>query len=266
MKYKLIVSDVDGTLVDKNRILTERTVSAVKRAIAAGALFALATGRAKQGIKDIADRLGICDTPQIIYNGAMAVWGDKTLFSLSIDKDLAKRTVEEGHKRHSTMICWCDHKLYCEETGKKEKIDFYKTISGVEPIVLSSLHDVCDKGVTKILWIDDEIKTPVYLSEMNDILGDRLNIVTSRRDFLEFMNKSASKGAALKAVSEKLGISLKDCVAIGDGLNDLSMMEIAGTSVAMESAADIVKNACTFVTKDSDHDGVAEFLEKHVLS
>lgn len=262
MNCKLIASDIDGTMLNSKGELTERTVAAIKAAEKKGVRFALSTGRSYQAVTEFIDVLDLTDTPCVIYNGAMIVIGGKTLYSLAIEPDVARAVVKEGHKRNAVMICWCDNKLYCEEVC--EKVDSYKKISGVEPIVLKSLADVADRGITKFVWFDSAENTAKNYAELGGCMAG-VNIAPSRTDFLEFVNKDCSKATALKMLADILGIDIENCVAVGDGFNDIPMLKCAGISVAMGNADDKVKQNCNIVTEDCDHDGLAAFIEKYIL-
>lgn len=265
MNIKLIAADIDGTLLNKKRELTPATIAAVKKAIEKGVYFVLASGRPIQAVKKLSDTLGLEKMPFILYNGAMVMMDGEVIYSMTIPADTARMVVDEGHKRNSTMICWANNKLYSETLG--EKVDFYKSFSGVEPIVLKSLADVAEEGagITKFVWYDDDERTAKHFKEFFITMGDKLNVHPSQHDFLEFVSKDCSKGVALGTICEKLGINVKDTVAIGDGFNDLSMLRFAGLGVAMGNADERIKKECGYITDSCDDDGVAKFIEKFVL-
>ena len=98
------------------------------------------------------------------------------------------------------------------------------------------------------------------------MLGDSVCVSTSKPNFLEITPSGTSKGKALAFLAGHLGFSLAQTLAFGDSLNDLSMLQACGTSVAMGNARCEVKAVCTFVAKTNNEDGVADFLEAHVLS
>ena len=263
MDHRLIAADIDGTLLNSKGELTERTLRAVRAAIDKGVYFVLSTGRPLQGIAKLVERLGLNDMPYILYNGAMVVMEGETIYSLTLSPSDARLIAEEGHKRNSTMICWSANALYSEFID--EKVIFYKSITGVEPIVLSSLADIADNGITKFVWYDGVEATKSNYRELGALYGDRINIAPSRVDFLEFVNKNCSKATAMQKILERLSIKREESVAIGDGFNDLPMLEYAGLGVAMGNADEKVKARCGYVTDTCDCDGLAKFLEEYVL-
>ncbi|MBP5372613.1 MAG: HAD-IIB family hydrolase, partial [Clostridia bacterium] len=182
--YRLIAADIDGTLLNKKSELTDRTIRAIKAATAKGVYFVLSTGRPYQGIAGLVKKLGIENMPHILYNGAMVTIGGKIVYSLTLDREDAVSIAEEGHRRNSTMICWSNNKLYSEFVD--EKIIFYKSITGVEPIVVNSLAEVAPGGITKFVWYDGVESTNKNYAELKAKMGDRVNVAPSRVDFLEF--------------------------------------------------------------------------------
>lgn len=263
MNYKLLAADIDGTLLNSKGQLTDRTISAVKKLIDKGFMFVLSTGRPYQGITKFINALGLENMPYILYNGAMIMEGGETIYSLTLQEDIATKIVEEGHKRNSTQICWANNQLYSEFDS--EKVQFYKAISGVEPVIVENLAEVSKLGITKLVWYDDPASTAMYHEQMQTLMGNVVNVHPSRIDFLEFVNKECSKAVALNIIAEKFNIDISQTVAIGDGFNDLPMLTAAGLGVAMGNANDKVKTKCKMVCCSCDDDGLARFIEDYLL-
>lgn len=261
--YKLIAVDIDGTMLNSKSQLTERTVKAVKSLIKKGAYFVLSTGRPYQGITKFIDALGLQNMPYILYNGAMVMIGGEIVYSLTIPAETATEISNEAHKRNSTQICWSNNQLYAEKDC--EKVTFYKSISGVEPVIVKDLTELSDQGITKFVWYDDKDLTARYFAEMESLMGDKINVHPSRIDFLEFVNKNCSKAVAMQIIMDRLGLERAETVAVGDGFNDLPMLEYAGLGVAMGNADQKVKDKCGYITSSCDEDGLAEFIEKNLL-
>ena len=261
--YRLIAADIDGTIVDYSFNLTKRTIAAVKAAVEKGKYFVLSTGRPVQGIKKLVESLSLENMPYILYNGAMVVMNGEPIYSLTIDPEDAVMLVDEGHRRNSTMVCWAQNRLYSETLN--DKIDFYKSISGVEPIVVDSLAELAERGITKFVWYDGEQKTLKNYAALKEKFGGRLGVAPSRAEFLEFFNASCSKSTALSTVCKMLGVKREETVAVGDGFNDVDMLEYAALGVAMGNAPNAVKERCGFVADSCENDGLAKFIEEFVL-
>ncbi len=260
MKYKLIAVDIDGTLITTDKRLTERTKKAVKAVVEKGVIFMLATGRAAQGLELVKSQLPIDGMPAVAYNGAMVFDKDQIISSLAVEKDVARKVIDEGFKRNAYVIVWANNRLYARYHDKR--MDFYKKISQVEPIYLDDLTALADEGITKVLWFDEEKNILSYLDEVQILVGDKINAVQSMPFFLEFFNKDCSKDRAIKLICQRYGIEKEETVAIGDGNNDLEMLLGAGLGVAMANASQFLKEKAKKVIASCDEDGVALFLEE----
>ncbi len=257
MKYEILFCDVDGTLLNSRRELSKENINAVRDWTRAGGKFIISTGRPLAGVVEISKELGFESPSCVLYNGAEVYIDGEKIFSACLKEEAAKKIVKEGRKRNSTMILWRENVLYAETPSKK--VDFYKSISKVEPVYVGDLSKVCDDKVVKILWYDDEFLTPIYKKQMqNEIFGASLFI--SRPDFLEFVDENCSKKTALEKVVEYFKVPLQKTVAVGDGDNDIPMFEGAGLSVAMKNASEFVKSKCQTTTLSCDDDGVSKLI------
>jgi len=270
VSYKLLAVDIDGTLLDSKGNLTEETIKAVNLGIEKGMIFTISTGRPPQGVEGLIKKLGITkDMPLITYNGAMVIkWKSKEiLFQSTLKHEDATNIIELGKRFGTAVMVWTDNKLYASELSKKAYD--YSSISGVTPLFLGDSRETIEKniekGVTKILWYDEVEVINEYLKEVGKYLSDDVNFHTSQPYFLEFVDKSASKAKAMEKLGEYYGIKQSEMIAVGDGLNDLSMIEYAGLGVAMENANDIVKNKANFITLSNDNNGVAYVINKFIL-
>lgn len=265
MTYKLMAVDIDGTLLNSQGVLTEETKKAIISGVERGLIFTISTGRPIQGVEYLNRMLNL-DLPFITYNGAMVVMGKskEILYEQRLSAENANRIMELGKEFGTTIIIWSDNKLFVTELN--EKVQEYKGISNVEPIVVKDLHELLKTGVTKILWYDEIDKIEKYQSELGKYLSDSVNFHTSRPMFLEFVDKNASKAIAMERLGEHFGIKRSEMIAVGDGYNDLSMIEYAGLGVAMANSKDEIKEKADFVTLSNDEDGVAHVINKFILN
>lgn len=264
MQYKLIAVDMDGTLLNSEGIITEKTRASIQRAVEKGAVFSICTGRPIQGVEAFNKLLNL-DAPFITYNGAMIVMGKskEILFQQVLPTEVARNILSIGKTLGTTIVMWSNNKLYAYELN--ERVLDYKKISTVEPIIIQNEEEIIQSGITKILWYDDTEKLDYYQSILKDKLRDSCNYCTTRPVFLEFFNKDVSKAVAMEKLGEHFGIRREEMIAVGDGFNDLSMIEYAGLGVAMGNAPEEIKSKADYVTLSNDEDGVAHVLEKFVL-
>lgn len=262
--YKLIAADYDGTLLPfGKKIPSKRTIDAIIKAKSEGVKFVLSTGRPKKACEQFLALINAEDDAVITQNGAEIYFGEKKVFSETLSEALANEILHAAREKGVTVVCWKSDVLYAERNDAG--VEEYKRISGIEPVVVESLEEVNVGGVTKYLWLASEDVAPRYAAEMRGLLGERANAHTSRPQFVEFVPKSVTKANALKFVAERFGIDLKKTLAFGDGENDLEMLLAAGTSVSVENAPLRVKEKVDFVAEACESDGVAKFIEEHLL-
>jgi Cof subfamily protein (haloacid dehalogenase superfamily) len=264
MAYRLMAVDIDGTLLDNNGTLTENTKNTIRRGVDNGLIFTIATGRPIQGVEYLNKMLEL-DVPFITYNGAMVVMGTskKIIYEQKLSSTDTRSIIELGEKYGVTVMVWKNNGLYVRKLD--ERVHQYKKISGVEPVVIESMDELVEGGATKALWYDEAEKIEKYQQQVGSFLSVSINYHTSRPYFLEFVDKYASKAIAMEKLGEHFGISHSEMIAVGDGYNDLSMIEYAGLGVAMENAPDAIKEKADFITLSNEEDGVAHVINKFVL-
>jgi len=254
---------MDGTLLNSQGIITEKTKNAIQRAVEKGAIFTICTGRPIQGV-DLYNNILNLDSPVMTYNGAMIVMGKskKILYEQNIEAEDARNILAWGKKFETTIIVWSNNKLFAYELN--ERVYDYKQLSEVEPILIENEEEIIQNGITKILWYDEVDKINYFQSILRDKLGDGVTYCTSKPTFLEFFDKKVSKAVAMEKIGDYLGIKKDEIIAIGDGFNDLPMIEYAGMGVAMGNAPEEIKRKANYVTLSNDEDGIAYVLDEFI--
>lgn len=265
MKYKLMAVDIDGTLLNDSGELTENTKNAIRQWVDKGLIFTIASGRPIQGIEGLNKTLDL-DVPFITYNGAMVVLGKskQVLYEQKLSRSDAEEIIKLGEKYNVTIMIWKDNELYVPTLN--ERVNKYKIISGVEPIVIDNMEKLIESGVTKILWYDEVENIEKYQKEIGRCLSDSVNFHPSRPYFMEFVDKNASKAIAMEKLGRYYGIKQSEMIAVGDGFNDLSMIQYAGLGVAMANSPDEVKEKADYITLSNEEDGVAHVIYKFILN
>ena len=121
-------------------------------------------------------------------------------------------------------------------------------------------------GATKAVIVADAPDAQRYSEELRALLGERAYVTRSLPEFVEILSPKVDKGSALSMVASRLGVDLRDVVAIGDSWNDMPLLEAAGFGIAMGSAPDELQTLADAVVADVDHDGVAEAIDRYVLA
>jgi len=265
MKYKLIASDLDGTLLNSESKLTPRTMGALLKAVEAGVLFVVATGRAVRGVEPLCG-LFDKDLPFIVFNGASAIMckSRRTLFNRFLDIALAKEAYNLGMSRGIPMAIWTDKRLWVSRYH--ETTEAYCNLYGMDQLIITDLDKLSGENIFKLIWIGSAENVRRYQSEMNEHFAGKLKCHSSMPQYLEFVSSEAGKGAALEEIGRLCGIDRSEMIAVGDGYNDISMLEYAGLGVAVENAPDDVKAVCDLVTLSNSADGVAAVIEEYILN
>lgn len=267
MKYKMLALDIDGTILTDDRRITDGVRNAIKKALDAGTLVTICTGRAVQGAEGLRKELSLENMPIITYNGAVVVSGgdSRILYEKGVSAEDAREILSYVDYTKTTVVIWSQNQLYVNEIN--ERTEKYKLLSGVEPIAFENAEDIVRQGITKILLIGgiDDIQEVRRCVEAGG-LAEKVNFYTSKPQFLEFINKETSKGDAMARIGEMYGIRQEEMIAIGDGCNDIPMLEYAGLGVAMANAGEEVRAKADYVTLSNEEDGVAAVIEKFILN
>lgn len=260
MKYKLIATDMDGTLLSSKSEISERNTAAIRKAMDNGITVILATGRPIQGVRHFAAQLGIRG-PVITYNGAVVADSvtKEIMYEQGMTRDDAKLALRLGQEYDTTMCIWSRGQLYVNKLN--DRAYDYMTISGVEPVLVTDFDSLIRQGITKILWYDDVEMIGRMPAEMATKGFRETSFCLSRPYFLEFFSSKVSKANAIAKLCEMYGITPEEVVAFGDAPNDLPMIEFAGLGVAMGNADECVKAAADMTTVTNDEDGVAVVIE-----
>ena len=260
MKYKLIATDMDGTLLTSASEISPKNAEAIRSAVNAGIKVVLATGRPIQGVRKYIAKLGLCG-PVITYNGAVIADSatEEILYEVSMNRADAELSLKLGTEYDTTMCIWSRGQLYTNKLN--DRAYDYMKISGVEPILVTDFAGILDRGITKILWYDDVEMIGQMPAEMATKGFRETEFCLSRPFFLEFFSSKASKANAIAKLCEMYDITPAEVVAFGDAPNDLSMIEFAGLGVAMGNALPEVKDVADMVTATNDEDGVAVVIE-----
>ena len=265
MAIKLIASDMDDTLLNSKTKLSERNAAAIRKAIDAGIVFLIATGRMYVSVKPYADALGL-DVPLVTYNGAL-VKGSKS-GNVYYEHPLKLETALE-------LLAYCKEKGYYiqsyqgDELWVKEATEFsaeYTRISGIPATPVGERLYHPETAPYKLLAMTKPEEFQKVWEDIQRQFAGKVVVTSSRDNFLELMEPGVNKWNAVKAVAEFYGIKPEEIMCIGDSNNDLSMIENAGIGVAVANAKPAVRTAAKLVTVSNDEDGVAQVIEQVLLS
>lgn len=265
MTIKLVALDLDDTLLDSKLAISPRACEAIRKAIAQGVTVTIATGRMHRSALPFARQLGL-DVPLITYNGALikSSLSGETLLHQPIDQELARQALTLCREHDWYIQSYINDEIYVAELGKYA--EDYCRISGVPAIAVGDRLYAAEGRPSKLLAMSTEQGAVDIRNIFHSIFGHRLSIVISKPTYVEITDPLANKGQALAFLAAKLGIEREEIMAVGDSGNDFDMVKYAGWGVAMGNATAAVKEAARLETLSNDADGVAEAIEKYVLS
>jgi Cof subfamily protein (haloacid dehalogenase superfamily) len=259
---KLIAIDLDGTLVHNAHDIPERNLAALKMVMDQGVAVAIATGRMHTSARQFVSRLGIgSSTPIISYNGAMVRLPDATepLLHVPLPADLAAEIVQYSVEQQFHLNYYLDDIMYSTHIDHWGWLYYRRT--GDLPRPVGDLRRFTGCEPTKLLVESYPPETDRLLPLLQARFSEKVYVTRSMPEYIEFLNKEASKGAAVKWLAGHLGLQREQVMAMGDMLNDLPMIEWAGIGVAMPRASEAVRAAADFIP-EHEEEGVAEALEK----
>ena len=263
MLYKLLALDMDGTLLNSEKQVSQGNLSAIKEAESLGVKVVISTGRPVEGVHKF---MGILDlkAPIVTYHGAIIV--NPTDMSVLYQKDLRKEdalSIMKCGKSLGTSQCiWSNGRLYALDDSYY--VRQYAEHIGADCIIQKDMDVLANQGITKILWNDKPEQTVINLERVKELIKGEVAFTTSSPQYLEFIDKQVSKGNALAFLGQYFQIQASEMIAIGDEMNDESMLKLAGLGVAMENASDTVKSFADYVTLSNNDDGVAHVIEKFI--
>jgi len=267
MEYKLVAIDLDDTLLKDNRTISQKNIEALKQAAEKGVKVILASGRAAESTYYYMEKIGL-EFPVIGFNGACIYDGKnkRVLHEMLLDCEVALPIIKHVETLGIHCNVYVDDKIYIQKRNKWS--EFYKEnfVKSSLMVEVGKLSDFIRFPVLKILLADDNEVLLGIKPEMEKIAGNDVNVFFSQPYFLEFTNKYATKGYALKVLAEYYGIRQEEVMAIGDAYNDISMIQYAGLGVCMGNGVDDVKKIADFVTLENDEDGVAHAIERFILN
>jgi len=268
--YKLLVVDIDGTLIDKNGAISAEDKDALARAGDSGIQVSLSTGRVVQACLRIISQLSL-DGYHMFFDGALVSNPEKgeEVYVKPIGEELVRQIVDFVHLNEINLDLYSATHYFVER--ETWSTDIRRQFFGIEPTVIDFTNlwqkERIIKGTLVVLSAEERAKADNFRRQFKSSLhfsGTRTPAYPEV-DFINVVAPDVSKGKALEALASFLGIPLTEVIAIGDGANDISLLSSAGLAVAMDNAPDELKAVADYVTLDVEHNGVAAAINKFLL-
>ena len=270
--YKLIACDLDETLLNSDKEISERNVRAIKRAEQEyGVKFVPATGRGYTCIQNVLDTLDIDNKEEeyIISGNGSIICENKdfkklTFHTLPFDK--AKQLFTFGIEHGLCIQVFTDQDVYAYQIDDDERDWLFMFKSDAVIMKENTIDFLKDTPIMKILFQRADMEYLKNIAEAMESILDGVSISFSSNRYLEMNRAGVDKGLALQELAKHLHIPIEETIAIGDNYNDIGMLKVAGLSIAMANATQEIKEICDYVTiADHNQGGVGEAIEKFIF-
>ncbi len=268
MSIELVVVDLDGTLLNSKHEMSKRNEMVLKKAIEQGIKVVIATGKTRASGLEITKRLNL-DTPGIYLQGLTIYKADGTLMREQIlDPGVARQVITYAEDRGFDIVIYSGEQILVRtinDYSKELAVKYHEPM----PEAVGPLQNIlAHTPVNKLAAL--RRGEPEHITALRWQLGMQLNSKVRMMqamipDMLEILPPNSSKGVALKALLKTMNLTSDKVLAIGDGENDLELIQTSGIGVAVENADPKLKEAADHVVGSNDKDAVAEALEKFVL-
>ncbi|HFK1529286.1 MULTISPECIES: Cof-type HAD-IIB family hydrolase [Bacillus] len=267
MTYKMIVLDLDDTLLRDDHTISPRTKEALMTAQEQGVKVVLASGRPTFAMRTIAKELHLEEYGSFIlsFNGAKIIncKTDEELFSSTLPPEIVHSLYDISKEENVWIHTYIGDDIITEKNNSYTEIE--GQITGMPIVEVNNLKESVQQPVVKVLMVENPEHLQTVEAKLQKQLEGQLSVMRSKPFFLEFTEAGVTKGTSLNKLIQKLGIKREEVIAMGDSYNDQAMIEFAGLGVAMGNAPDDIKEIANYVTDTNMNDGVAKVVEKFVL-
>ena len=270
-KKKFLFTDLDDTLLNKNKEITSENRAAINIALSAGHKIVLSSGRPLCTILPVAEKLEL-DIPGcyiICFNGSMIYdcGAGKPIFVNPVSQGDASYVFKAAKKAGIHVHTYDDDGLVTPELNKE--IDWYEERTGIEIKLDPNLPETLTWDPVKVIFleIEDHDRLEAFKQQLMPWAEGKVDLFYSGPELLECVSKGMSKGAAVKWLVEYLGGHMENTVAAGDAENDIPMLQAAAIGCAMKNATDACKAAADYITEnDCENSGVAEIIRNFIIN
>ncbi len=265
LDIRLVAVDLDGTLLNDSKRVSDQTLQAFGSVIDRGIRVVIASARPPRSVRPIYNTLKL-DTWQINYNGAL-IWNEpnkQVIFHRPMPCERVRQLIDKARSRFPSVLVSCEildrwytdrfDQSYTTETGRLFK-----------PDVIAGFDDFCNQPITKLLLLGDRGTIDQLESMLAADNDGNVTILRSDPEILQIMDKYVSKAAALEVVAGHYQVPLENVMAIGDAANDVGIVKMAGVGVAMDNGSEIVKNVADWIAPSNNDHGVHAALVKFGL-
>ncbi len=264
--FKVIASDLDGTLLDSKQDISDYSVETLKEAYDKGVDFIVCTGRLYDSMSFLLPKLTFCRYA-ITSMGAEIYdnFEKKLIYERPMEEAHVLEIVEYGLQNNVHMNIYIENVLYTNSMDKYAERYFKETTTMALPIEGDVLEFVKGKKLSKLIFIGEEEDMPAHFDAITEKLGGKINICASCKRYVEFSHIEAQKDITLNKFIESLGYKKEELIVFGDSGNDVSMLKNTGFAVCVGNGWDEAKKVSNLICESNDNDGVAKTVKRLIL-
>ncbi len=264
--FKLIATDLDGTLLTDERKITQYTKDILKQAVDKGVDFVICTGRMYDSLKYILPELPFCRYA-ITCMGAEIYdnFEKKCIYEKSIPEEYAQIMARYALAKNIHMNIYIDNILYTNSLDKYSLRYFEETTSMATQIEGDVLEFIKGKKISKLIYIGEPEDMEISGREITDLLCGKVNICASNKRYVEMSAIDAQKDITLNLLAEKLNVERKEMIVFGDSGNDMAMLKNTGFSVCVGNGWPEAKSVSNIIVESNNDDGVAKTVKRLIL-
>jgi Cof subfamily protein (haloacid dehalogenase superfamily) len=261
---RLVIADVDGTLVTQDKVLTDRAIEAVRRLRQQGIRFSITSGRPPLGMKMLIEPLALTD-PIAAFNGGVIIRPDLSVMAQSfVPEDTAAKVINSIARHGLDVWVYTDHDWLVRDAGAPHVSREQWTVKFPPKVVADFAAHF--HRVAKIVGVSDDYAAVTTCErDLQDDCGNHASATRSQPYYLDVTHPDANKGHVVTTLSEALSIPAEQIATIGDMPNDVLMFKKSGLSIAMGNASPEVQAQAQFVTTSNQEEGFADAMERFIL-
>jgi len=260
----VLLADVDGTVVTKDKVITARAIDAVRRMREKGIIFTVTSGRPPRGLRMLVEPLGLT-MPMAAFNGGVIVLPDLSVLDERTLPDYLLPGLVETMESHGLDVWLYSATDWYVRSRKAPRVDREASTVQFEPTVVPSFDKVLS-GIVKVVGVsDDHPRVAACEAVLQQEYGTQVSAARSQPHYLDVTHPAANKGTVVERLSRYLKVPLEQIATIGDQLNDVPMFRPSGLSIAMGNASEEVQRQATCVTTSFADEGFANAVDTYIL-
>jgi hypothetical protein len=268
MAYNTLVLDCDGTLLNSKGMIDPLTKETLINLQEAGNRLILASGRPALGMIDFVKELQLdkFDSHYISFNGAeiFSAKNNEKIYERYLELDEQEKVYDFILSKDLTILTYHHEDIIL--SGEGPHVHEESRMTGMNEIIAPTYFEKNENPHPKVMGVGDREIVEKYQKKYFDGFTEKTSVTTSQPYFIEFINSSVSKGAALKFLEDQFDFSLAHSIGVGDSHNDISLIEATAKGIGVHNAVDSLKEVADEVTQSNDELGVVEVVNKYFLN